>query len=1682
MAAMLETPSRIWRRIEAIEDRDMPSLPSLPHFEDSGEVEEQSEEILRHEYDDQYDEEVDSISSRLHSTPASTHHTVTSTVHPPSSTSSTARFAQSLASRSNKSTGGLSSRGMSTRQSQHDSFEVPSLPKIQMGSGTGHYSDGTDEDEGSRSSVPDVYLPPPDEDDDELDRRSDLSMSDALQSISRTSSPPFPPEPMSRDKTPKKHYDFSVSLKSEPKASPFDKYRNVALRRTNPRARTPSLSRTSSSQTSSPTHSTPQSNRSLALPQSNTRSPISPMAVPLPRSTTASPAIIVHHSEDASTSMREHDYGNETHESDIRSMDITDIHISPPPKQEGDEDYDVETEDHTSRRSDGNHEEASHEEQEPTFSSDGDAPYALKDKLARQNNSAFSSPAQSLAFTPTPAFPRPRARFGLPPPPSDLLATPVPNLQEDNEDNEQDEDPLTPHTRRRSFLLDVINSTARPRMKFPTPHPRRFHGTPSVVESTPGPVDSHESTPVQNPQAGFAGITPRPRMPVSRRMSHPLSQTVAASPATSESETSPPSGAKHIPWATPAHSSPYDGAGDRASFISTASSHDLTTHQRVNTSFDPSMGFGAGAPGHGVGRFNAGKLNNYLHGLNRRLQEENENLIERLRRVEEGKMEGGSEEPNRRLSGASRRRSSLGTALGNVQEDMAEGWLEEKAELEEMVEAFKNEVTTCMAEKEEVEKALEEVKEERERDKERWKVRMNEVEQGVSGIIASLENKLKAEEQRAKNAEAEAAQQVKQMEKQMVEMRNDRDVAMERASKAERVLESERDLGGALNEANERVGQVMCDLRNANAQIKELEEEVMRSDGRIDDLEKELREDKEMISGLEDELDSRSEALAADRAKMKQLEDTIRKLDEELIATKAYADELEDGAGEAVNRIEKIEGELLSAQEKCRSMSAAEQQNAETLKALEEDAANAQELARQMEEALKSKVIALEREQQREASNASRDISRGPIESGPTEADLQALENELDDANREIGRLSTLLSQSPARKAMEKARDIKIEMLEREKEELLERNRALRMTFNEMNTPSKVINTSGISPIHRQVLSMSIRAPRTPGGPLRDISWLNNTTSDPTVSPLVAEIHRLQSELDRANESIDDKLDKLEDTGMGIVGLTKKLEDARTKIVSLEDEIARLRRREDRRVRRLARARCQKCCIKLDLKYLTQPDESSMEVTKDNLPHEPPTPPTRTSEALKANLQSVNSHLDGLKKEWEDEKKKLLGEKAILENAANRLNGQIKATKDETRKHAETTRAGEKVRANAQNELEKARSTIAVLETELSSERSRLRTMITEQDRMQREKKQILTGLQRTESDMDDVKQQLQRFKKENHDLEKELRENVNIEQKARLLETRVVENADTIEQLRQERSLLAADHKELQRKFAEITETANNLRNEYVTHSNSHDNRRHELDLHVLEIDELRRALDDRATDLQRVEQEKEKIAHEKSDVARTVATLEADLRRVRRDAEGFGRDLKALRTEKDKLESKNKDEISKAERSKKQTQTQLRLLNEQLEAQKEKTGRAREELKNHVCAADERQISKMKLQHNKECKGLIVQIRYLKAKFTRETVFRSDLVYQKQYLLVLLAQFEKSERSIFVSIARIGFAVALPPPRRKVRKLKSVALMVVFLSRVKRSSGTWREHSSSKQAVAAALEEVRRKRIAVV
>ena len=96
---------------------------------------------------------------------------------------------------------------------------------------------------------------------------------------------------------------------------------------------------------------------------------------------------------------------------------------------------------------------------------------------------------------------------------------------------------------------------------------------------------------------------------------------------------------------------------------------------------------------------------------------------------------------------------------------------------------------------------------------------------------------------------------------------------------------------------------------------------------------------------------------------------------------------------------------------------------------------------------------------------------------------------------------------------------------------------------------------------------------------------MNATTNDPT-SPFFSEIARLRQELERANQSIDEKLEQIEGAGMDVIGLTRKVEDGRARIAALEDDIARLSRKDDRRTRRLQKMRCVKCRTKIDVRSI----------------------------------------------------------------------------------------------------------------------------------------------------------------------------------------------------------------------------------------------------------------------------------------------------------------------------------------------------------------------------------------------------------------------------------------------------------------------------------------------------------------
>ncbi len=183
--ALVETPSRIWRRIEADEQDDVPSLPELPTFDHSNDVNVTTTSEESHH------------SSPIQSTPAPS-----STVRLQSSTPSTARFAQSIASRASRSGSTFSSSaGSSSKHSQPTASTQISFDDI--------------------SAIP-PYPPPNRAGLDEVDINEDdlddgFSLAEALQPLSHTGSP-FPPEHAAGNgHSNSVKYDYSVSLRSEPK-------------------------------------------------------------------------------------------------------------------------------------------------------------------------------------------------------------------------------------------------------------------------------------------------------------------------------------------------------------------------------------------------------------------------------------------------------------------------------------------------------------------------------------------------------------------------------------------------------------------------------------------------------------------------------------------------------------------------------------------------------------------------------------------------------------------------------------------------------------------------------------------------------------------------------------------------------------------------------------------------------------------------------------------------------------------------------------------------------------------------------------------------------------------------------------------------------------------------------------------------------------------------------------------------------------------------------------------------------------------------------------------------------------------------------------------------------------------------------------------------------------------------
>ncbi|EIW66869.1 hypothetical protein TREMEDRAFT_69871 [Tremella mesenterica DSM 1558] len=796
------------------------------------------------------------------------------------------------------------------------------------------------------------------------------------------------------------------------------------------------------------------------------------------------------------------------------------------------------------------------------------------------------------------------------------------------------------------------------------------------------------------------------------------------------------------------------------SFISIASSADLTsdkrgttvhhTHSRINTSF-PTILLPTGAQSNGPlravsdQRADGIKIHKHLNAMNKQLLETNSDLAreaeawrdeaERLRAVlEEAGVEFEDIDVMANISGVQR---SLSFTNSSVKYDEGESSARVLRNGSSDVDAF----VTHQQNKDANERsgAVDELVE-----------RLEELEGVIDNknrMIADLEHVL--ETARVSTDDGSIAHsQLRDLELQLEEserckMQIQADFASQTGEHArkfaeicsgfeEQVTELEMRLASARSEADrvkaekERL-QAMAENENTTdrekelrLQVAQLEREVSKANEAAGNHEVEAQRYREEKARAVEELDSL-------RSQDQELRAKVRRLEADLNDAVTLSDEAVNDLEVAQQAQASAEGALAEARLRIDALESEADQHQATISDQET------ELDRQHEElqSLLNRIEELEQGQstgmsEKEAADVDRlqamveklnysleqrdveiELLRGQLEKVdksvvPVDEEqrsyVAAIEERLDDAYREIGRLKHELSASPHRKSAVEIRDARIRALEQEKATLQQRLATSKTTASIASSSMQMAGSPFTRPtpfVHKAI--SSIKGLKTPGS-IQEMSWLQTTIGNPDESVLHAQLEHLQTQLNDANEQLDQNFSRLEEAGIGAIGLAEELAAARDHIGQLEDEIRTLLQRNKASLA-LVNAQREEISRESDVKL-----QKALGVVHDQLEH------LKADEtAERGRLHRENSQLQDLLRDLRMKSQKeatsFHSELQIIEAAA-----QAEITKV---KKAMTTIVGQ--RDDLQKELRATSTKVIRLERDLASQREEYERLIERQ-------------------------------------------------------------------------------------------------------------------------------------------------------------------------------------------------------------------------------------------------------------------------------------------------------------------------------------------------------------------------------
>ncbi|KAK6357349.1 hypothetical protein TWF718_001662 [Orbilia javanica] len=206
-------------------------------------------------------------------------------------------------------------------------------------------------------------------------------------------------------------------------------------------------------------------------------------------------------------------------------------------------------------------------------------------------------------------------------------------------------------------------------------------------------------------------------------------------------------------------------------------------------------------------------------------------------------------------------------------------------------------------------------------------------------------------------------------------------------------------------------------------------------------------------------------------------------------------------------------------------------------------------------------------------------------------------------------------------------------------------------------------------------------------------------------------------------------------------------------------------------------------------------------------------------------------------------------------------------------------------------------------------------------------------------------------------------------------------------------------------------------------------------------------------------------------------VETKDGDLNlMLARETELVAR-IKALKSDRLKL----KDKSTKAEEALLKSQSRLERAQEKLtHMQKvwddERNLFEQKVVQNDVLTQKEMQIvaSEQQKNHKAEMRGLATQIKWLRIRIEREEKFKRDLAYQKHYFLKQMEMYTACNQLQRQMVEEMGIFVDRRS-RQKKPKLKTVALAVLAVQRMKIFTGQWAANKELKASLVKSLEKVR-------